>query len=152
MARLADYFYAIAVTIWVGALWAVGYISAPVVFQLLSDRSLAGAVAARQFTIVAWLGIACAVYLICYMCLREGVRALKSVQFWLILAMLLMTLAGLFGIQPVLAQLRAQALPREVMESLVRDRFAAWHGISSVLYLIESVLGLTLVTQAFGKR
>jgi hypothetical protein len=31
------------------------------------------------------------------------------------------------------------------MQSIVRDRFAAWHGVSSVLYLIQSLLGLVLV-------
>jgi hypothetical protein len=33
------------------------------------------------------------------------------------------------------------------MQSLFRDRFAAWHGVSSVLYLIECVLGLSVVVQ-----
>ena len=36
---------------------------------------------------------------------------------------------------------------REVMESVFRDRFVAWHGIASVLYLVQSVLGAALVTQ-----
>jgi hypothetical protein len=31
------------------------------------------------------------------------------------------------------------------MESVLRDRFATWHGISSILYLVQSVLGLLLV-------
>lgn len=152
MARLADYFFAIAATLWVGALWAVGYISAPVLFQQLSDRSLAGAIAGKQFLIVAWLGMACAAYLLAYLLVREGLKALRSAPFWLVLTMLLLTLGGYFGIQPILAQLRTQALPREVMESVVRDRFATWHGISSVLYLIESALGLALITQLFAKR
>jgi hypothetical protein len=53
----------------------------------------------------------------------------------------------------LLAQLKADALPRQVMESALRDRFAAWHGVSSGLYLIESLLGLWLVIwQERGKR
>jgi hypothetical protein len=44
-----------------------------------------------------------------------------------------------------MAQLKADALPREVMESVLRDRFATWHGISSILYLMQSMLGLWLV-------
>jgi len=44
-----------------------------------------------------------------------------------------------------MAQLKAAALPREVMESVMRDRFVAWHGISSILYLVQSLLGLWLV-------
>jgi hypothetical protein len=31
------------------------------------------------------------------------------------------------------------------MESALRDRFVAWHGVSSVVYLIQSLLGLLLV-------
>ena len=38
-------------------------------------------------------------------------------------------------------------MPKDVMESLFRDRFATWHGISSVVYLIESLLGLALVSK-----
>jgi hypothetical protein len=34
----------------------------------------------------------------------------------------------------LMAQLKADALPREVMESVLRDRFATWHGVSSILY------------------
>jgi hypothetical protein len=32
-----------------------------------------------------------------------------------------------------------------VMQSLFRDRFAAWHGVASVLYLIQCALGLAVV-------
>jgi hypothetical protein len=59
--------------------------------------------------------------------------------------MLLLTLVSLFGIQPLLAQIKADALPREVMESVLRNRFATWHGVSSILYLVQSLLGLLLV-------
>ena len=59
--------------------------------------------------------------------------------------MALSSAASLFGIQPLMAQLKADALPRDVMESLLRDRFVVWHGISSILYLIQSMLGLWLI-------
>jgi hypothetical protein len=62
--------------------------------------------------------------------------------------MLVLTLLSQFGIQPLLAQLKADALPREVMESVLRNRFATWHGVSSILYLVQSVLGLLLVVGA----
>jgi hypothetical protein len=39
------------------------------------------------------------------------------------------------------------------MQSVVRDRFATWHGVSSVLYLVVSLLGVLLVAvQERGKR
>lgn len=152
MARVADYLFAIAVTVWVGVLLAAGYISAPILFQQIADRSLAGEIAGKQFSVVAWLGIGCAAYMLVYLLAKEGVHALKSASFWLVAVMLLLTLAGHFGIQPILAQLKAQGLPREVMEDVVRNRFATWHGISSVLYMIQTALGLALVTQVYSKR
>ncbi len=67
--------------------------------------------------------------------------------------MLLLTVAGQFGVQPILAQMKMDSLPREVMESALRDRFAAWHGVSSIVYLIQSLLGLMLVAlQGRGLR
>lgn len=151
MSRLADYLFVLAVTLWVGALWAIGYISAPVLFSTLSDHVLAGSLAGKQFAVVAWLGIGSAVYLLGFLMTKEGMAVLKTAVFWLIVLMLLLTLAGHFGIEPVLDKLRLEAMPREVMESVVRDRFVAWHGIASVLYLVQSVLGIALVTQVFKR-
>jgi hypothetical protein len=62
--------------------------------------------------------------------------------------MLGLTAASQFGIHPLLAQLKADALPREVMESVMRDRFVTWHGIASILYLLQSLLGLLVVVGA----
>ena len=153
MSRLADALYQLAITLWVGTLLAIGYLAAPTLFAQLADRSLAGNLAGEMFKWVAWLGIACAAYLLLFLMARRGVGALKSSVFWLVLAMLGLTLAGYFGITPILAQLKADALPRQVMESALRDRFATWHGISSGLYLIESLLGVALVgIQTRGKR
>ncbi len=146
MGRLADLLYRVAVTLWVGSLWAIGYIAAPVLFNTLSDnRTLAGNLAGNMFTVGAWVAFGCAAYLLLFLAGRRGWALFKSSVFWLVLAMLLLALAGHFGIQPIIVQLKAEAWPKEVMQSVVRDRFAAWHGVSSVLYLIESVLGLMLV-------
>jgi hypothetical protein len=83
--------------------------------------------------------------LIVFLIARHGLRLLKSGVFWLVLSMALMSAASQFGIQPLLAQLKIDALPRQVMESVLRDRFATWHGVSSILYLLQSILGLWLV-------
>lgn len=150
MSRLAEYLYALAITLWVGALWAIGYISAPTLFQFVADRSFAGALAGKQFAIVAWLGMGCAAYLLVYLSLREGLRVFRQAAFWLIALMLLLTLAGHFGVTPVLDQLRLESA-REVVESVVRSRFQTWHGIASVLWMVQSVLGVALVTQVIRK-
>ena len=145
MKSLAEAIYAIALTLWIGGLWAIGYIVAPTLFHALADRALAGAIAGRLFTLIAYIGIACAAYLLLFRLVRFGGACFRHGIFWIVLAMLVLTLAGEFGVQPILASLKDQALPKEVMESVFRDRFAAWHGVASVLYLIQSVLGLLLV-------
>lgn len=145
MRRLSEALYLIAIALWVGGLWAIGYIAAPVLFASLGDRQLAGMVAGKLFALVGWLGLGCAAYLIVFALIRSGASFFKSPVFWLVLLMGLLTAASQFGIQPLMAQLKADALPREVMESVLRDRFAAWHGISSILYLVQSLLGLWLV-------
>ena len=144
MRRVAEALYLAVIVLWVGGLWAIGYIVAPVLFTSLGDRALAGRVAGQLFTIIGWVGLGCSVYLLVFVVLRQQLRCLKSPIFWLVLLMAGLTAASQFGLQPLLAQLKADALPRDVMESVLRDRFVAWHGISSILYLIQSLLGLWL--------
>jgi len=145
MKTLTEAIYAIALTLWIGGLWAVGYLVAPTLFYTLADRALAGMVAGKLFALIAYVGTACAVYLLLYRLVRFGGASFKHAIFWIVLVLLVLTLAGEFGVQPILAGLKDQALPKGVMESVFRDRFAAWHGVASVLYLIQSVLGILLV-------
>ncbi|QDX80659.1 hypothetical protein B9N43_05005 [Denitratisoma sp. DHT3] len=153
MNKLAESLYALAIAVWVGGLVAIGYLAAPVLFAQLSDRTLAGNLAGTMFSAVAWVGLGAGAYLLLYLLVRRGWRAFKSSVLWIVLAMAALTVAGHFGIQPILAQLKADALPRAVMESALRDRFATWHGVSSGLYLVQTLLGLWLVIwQERGKR
>ena len=144
MRRLADAVFTLALTLWVGGLWAIGYLVAPTLFASLGDRQLAGALAGKLFALIGWVGMACAGYMLLMLLVRLGGMVFKRALFWLLVVMLALTLISQFGLQPLIAQLKAQAMPREVMESVLRDRFATWHGISSILYLVQSVLGLLL--------
>ena len=145
MRSIADALQSISVTLWAGALWVVGFMVAPLLFAQLPDRALAGIFAGRLFTIVAWTGIACAAYLLVYRLSRHGPACLKQAVFWIVLAMLALVLAGTFGVQPVLEGLRAKARARELAESVLLDRFMTWHGVASVLYIIQAVLAVALV-------
>lgn len=147
MKRLPDLLAVWAATLWVGGLWAVGYLAAPALFYHLDDRMLAGMLAGKMFGHIAWVGLVCGSWLLLFRLSRHGAAALKQSVFWIVLIMLLLTVAQKFGIQPIMQQLKDQAGPTDVMESLFRDRFATWHGISSVVYLIESLLGLALVAK-----
>jgi len=146
--KLSEALYLLAITLWVGGLWAIGYLVAPVLFSSLADRQTAGMVAGKLFALIGWVGLGSATYLIVFLVVRLGGGIFRSAAFWLVLLMALLTAVSQFGIQPLMAQLKADALPREVMESVLRDRFAAWHGFSSILYLVQSLLGLWLVVWA----
>jgi hypothetical protein len=143
--RLSEALYRFAITLWVGGLWAIGYMAAPVLFASLGDRQLAGMVAGKLFALVGWVGLGCAAWLLIFLLSCWRGQVFKQAVFWMVVLMALMTAASQFGIQPLMAQLKLDAMPREVMASVLRDRFAAWHGISSILYLVQSLLGLWLV-------
>jgi hypothetical protein len=148
MRKLSDAVYLVAITLWVGGLWAIGYMAAPVLFASLGDRQLAGMVAGKLFALIAWVGLGSAAYLLIFLLRRWGGRVFRSSVFWLVLLMALFAAVSLFGIQPLMAQLKADALPQDVMTSALRDRFAMWHGVSSMLYMMQSLLGLWVVVWA----
>lgn len=150
MKHLPERVAQVLLVLWVGGLWSIGYIAAPTLFAELPDRQLAGYLAGVLFKWMAWVGIVAGVYLLVFRLGRQGFQALKQAYFWIVLLMLLLTLGQHFGIQPVMQALKDQAMPQAVMESAFRDRFAAWHGVSSIVYLLQSALGLVLVWRYRG--
>lgn len=148
MRRFADASYLLILTLWVGALWGIGYVAAPVLFASLDDRILAGTLAGKMFAVVGWLGMGGGAYLLAFMLLRLGASAMKRAIFWVVLLMLVLTGAQLFGLQPLIAQLRSESVPRELAEAAIKSRFATWHGVASVLYLLQSLLGVVAVLGA----
>ena len=137
----------IVITLWVGALWTTG-LSAYMLFDSLQDKQLAGNLAGKLFTVVSYIGMASGFYLLIQRLLNYGTGALKQSFFWAVFGMLLLVLAGHFGIQPILAQLKADAMPADVMHSIFAERFGKWHGVASVAYLVECLLGFVLVLKA----
>jgi hypothetical protein len=147
-------------TLWAGSLWTVGYLAAPTLFATIADRVLAGTVAASLFNAQAWLSIACAVAMLVLLWLGKGAAAgggifasaaansaaqARRVLVVIVVAMLGCTLVSHFGLQPVMASLRAAAGPGGVMESAAKNQFGLLHGISSGIYLIQSLLAVWLV-------
>jgi hypothetical protein len=76
---------------------------------------------------------------------RFGRDVMNQKSFILIVAMLILVLAGQFIIQPVIAVLKAQVFPMDVMQSALASQFKMMHGLASILYLLQSILGLALV-------
>jgi hypothetical protein len=89
--------------------------------------------------------MACAAYLLIYRVNLFGRTVLRQPLFWIVASMLLITLILQYGIQPAIADLKIQASPADIMDSALAARFKMLHGISSILYLIESLLGVILV-------
>ena len=143
--RQADRLTLLAVTLWVGALWSVGFIAVPTLFNLIADRTLAGEVAGRLFELVARLGLVCGFLLLIQAVGVHGRAAWRMHAVWVIVAMLLCAMLIQFGIQPGMAQLKAAAAPLAVMESDFADAFALRHRISTSIYVLQSVLGVVLV-------
>jgi hypothetical protein len=147
MNKWSDNFTLIVITLWVGALWTTGAV-AYVLFDTLQDKQLAGQLAGKLFTYVAYLGLFAGFYLLIQRLFAYGLLVLKQGYFWAILLMLLLVIAGHFGVQPVLTQLKASVLPSDVMNSVFSSRFKAWHGVASIAYMLQCLLGIMVVIRA----
>ena len=141
----------LAITAWAGGLWAIGYLAVPILFRAQPDRQLAGVLAGHMFMVIGYVGIVCGTYLLLYRLAISGKAAVREWVFWLVAAMFVITLLFQFGIQPLMADIKLQAMPQDVMQSALAGRFKMWHGISSVLYLVESLFGAALVIKTLRK-
>ena len=138
----------IILTLWVGGLWAVGFLAVQVLFHSLDDRTLAGELAAPMFTLINGFGLVCGALLLLFAALSHGKGWYRSWRTGVIVAMMVVSAIILFVIQPQMAALKVQAAAagREL-----GAQFGRLHGISSVLYLLAGVLGLLLVGSG-GRR
>ncbi|MET3214211.1 UNVERIFIED_ORG: glucan phosphoethanolaminetransferase (alkaline phosphatase superfamily) [Burkholderia territorii] len=133
--------------VWVGSLLTIGYAVAPVLFKTL-ERMTAGSVAAQLFRIEAILGVVCGVLLLALsnQQVRRGSTEYRRVR-WIVAAMVVCVLVGYFALQPFMNALRVAAMEAgtDIANSPYASRFGMLHGVSSVFYLVESVLGLMLI-------
>lgn len=134
-------------TVWVGSLLTIGYAVAPVLFKTL-ERMTAGTVAAQLFRIEAILGVVCGVLLLALsnQQVRRGSGDYRRVR-WIVAAMVVCVLVGYFALQPFMNALRVAAMEAgtDIANSPYASRFGMLHGVSSLFYLVESVLGLMLI-------
>ncbi len=135
-------------TLWVGSLWTVGYLVAPTLFATLPDRALAGSIAGSLFRVEAWVSVACGLSLFAVLLFD---RQFERRRFCMIAVLLMLTCltVGYFGLQPFMAALReTAALNGGVMDDATRSRFGLLHGVASVIYLVQSLIGVALVLKA----
>lgn len=134
----------VLLTLWVGGLWSIGYIAAPTLFVVLDDRQLAGSLAGQMFHIISYIGLVSGALLLASVAKRDGL----CWRLWVIAGMLVLVAAGEFVLQPMMATLKTQGL---MAGSAAKAQFGLLHGIASVMYLIESLLGLVLVVFGLTK-
>jgi hypothetical protein len=123
-------------TVWVGALWTVGYVVAPALFVHLDARD-AGRVAGELFSVVAILSLVCGALLLIAR-VGPGPDPGRRFRTRLVALMVLLIVVGEWVVRPVMEGAR---LP----DGAPGPDFGLWHGLASLLYLLASVGGIWLV-------
>ena len=137
-------FLKLLIALWVGSLWWM-IVVANVIFDKVPTSYLAGLIAGQLFEYLSYFSLIVLTFVMFRLLKGEGWRVLNNSLFWISLLILFIVLMNLFGIKPFLETLKIQALPKEVMESIFADRFSLWHGLSSIAYLIHSLLATFLM-------
>lgn len=137
-------FLKLLIALWVGSLWWM-IVVANVIFDKVPTSYLAGLIAGQLFEYLSYFSLIVLTFVMFRLLKGEGWKVLKNSLFWISLLILFIVLMNLFGIKPFLETLKIQALPKEVMESIFADRFSLWHGLSSIAYLIHSLLATFLM-------
>lgn len=131
-------------TLWVGSLWAIGYIAVPMAFVTLGDLTLAGNYAGKLFSAVNILGLGCGTVLLVGKFISQGKQAVALWRFWVLVLMLVLTLVFSCYLQPEIAAIKQLTS----QDDAISERFNLFHVVSKNLYMIVSLLGLTLVVSS----
>jgi len=126
----------VLLALWIGALWTVGFLVAPVLFAEL-DRSTAGTVAGILFHYLNYAGLLIGAFLF----LRNRLGAVRPAALLLVL-MLGSILISEFGLAPQIAALREAGFAAGSAEAA---RFGRLHGAASLLYVLNALFGLVLL-------
>ncbi|MDK2124787.1 DUF4149 domain-containing protein [Parachitinimonas caeni] len=130
--------------LWIGGLWIAGILVAPVLFQSLPNAD-AGRVAGKIFQVMAWIGMFSGAYILLIFFWQLGVKVFSTIEFWVIVLMLMLTCLNHFAIFPILSGIKSQMY--QAAEGVFGGGFQSWHTISSAIYLLQSVLGVMFVVR-----
>jgi hypothetical protein len=141
--------------LWVGSLLSAGYLVAPAIFSTMTDRQAAGMVAGSIFRLEAYLSVIVCIGLmvLANLLVNRGLNQFRIIR-WLLLAMLLCSLAATLVFIPWMNALRDNALAEgmPVMLSPSAALFGRLHGASSILFLLQSIVGVYLVWRLSNHR
>ncbi|GGE68031.1 DUF4149 domain-containing protein [Massilia psychrophila] len=133
--------------LWAGSLWTIGYVVAPTLFLNLNDNVQAGTMVGFLLRSQAWLSIGCAIILYALVKLSKIEPAQKRTLSLMIVAMLACALVIYVGLQPAMASLKEAAGAAGLGGTPEGRRFGILHGVSQMVYLVESVLGGALLVK-----
>lgn len=132
--------------LWVGGWCAVGYLAVPVLFRQLPEQ--AGALAGVMFSALNHFALITGALLMLAAWWRRRSGGWPKWQVAVLIIMLVLVAVMQFGLQPLMTAMREQAAAQG---GVMPARFGRLHGISSMLYLVVTVLGLGLLA-AHGHR
>jgi hypothetical protein len=124
----------VLLTFWAGGLWSICGIAAPSAFAVL-ERSAAGALVGRLFTLAAWSGAAIAILALA---VPRAPRLAEKLSRILIITA---------ALAPVLSEIVLGPLMRQARLAGEMQRFALLHGFSAVLFLIACLSLLVLIVR-----
>ena len=129
-------------TLWVGSLWAIGYLAVPVAFSTL-ETEIAGNYAGILFYAVNILGIGSALVLLVLRLLSLGIRRFHTLwRNGIIILMLALSLLFIVYIDPQMHAIKALEWRSD---AALTAQFDFLHKLGESLYLFTSLLGLLLI-------
>jgi len=126
---------------------------APVLFAKAGSVSLAGALAGDIFHLanMALIFLAAAV-LVFWLRMQKSGAVIGRLRWSLLLLLAALIIGNEYGVSPVLADLKAQIGPMDLVadDDPLRKVFGMWHGISALIHLFAAISAAALV--AVGGR
>lgn len=139
----------VLLTLWVGGLWIGGYVVAPILFASLDDRQLAGRIAGLVFQYVNTIGLVAGAVLLLSVIVQTGRACLRDSRAIIVFFMLLLVTLAMAVLQPMMQELKIGGI---VSGSEQAAQFGRLHGVSSIMHMVTSLLGLWLVGTGFQPR
>lgn len=128
--------------LWLGSLWFLAIVVAPALFKWL-PRPEAGLVAGRMFYLMSWYSTIVAGLLILLSGMRTGF-SIRSGLMWALGLIALLGVLELLWLTPVMHEMRqAMSVANAEQVAGLRAQFGTMHAVSSVLYAVKMIAGLT---------
>ena len=135
----------IVLALWVGGLWAVGFLVVPELFRSLESRQVAGSIAGNLFAAMNYCGLVAGFVLLALVYKQHSWRGYRLWRTLLIVAMLMLVATGQFVLTPMMQEIKQARLATALVSLDTQNQFAVLHGMSGGFYLLTSIIGLVLV-------